>query len=275
MVDKIIEYETKTSGQPWFDKIIFLGGDTSDDSPMNRNYYEGELICDTIYERYMTDFNPVKLYASNKDTDPQLTPTRENFIREVSEGSGFLQLDGHGKPNSWSTHWPHDSGGGWTTSIMIKNFPSLKNGYKLPVCIVGSCHGSQINVTLFATLLEKPKMWTYGQPAPECFSWWLTRKIDGGAIATIGNTGLGIGWVGQESDINGDGIEEPACIEGLGPYQQLMFYKTYHEETDILGEAWKGAQNKYLDTGMDSYTDMKTIAQWILLGDPSLKIGGY
>jgi len=275
MVDKIINYEKEPADGSWFNRMVLVGGDTSDDSPMNRNYYEGELICDTVLERYMTDFTAEKLYASNKDSDPQHTPIPENFQREVSTGCGHLLFDGHAKPNSWSTHWPHDSGGGWTPGIRLKHFPNLKNGYKLPVCVIGGCHSSQINVTLFATLLKKPKMWTYGEPAPECWAWCLTRKINGGAIATIGNTGLGIGWSGQEVDINGDGIAEPACIEGLGPYQQLMFYKTYYEETDILGEAWKGGQTKYLNSGMDDHSDIKTIEEWILLGDPSLKIGGY
>ena len=49
------------------------------------------------------------------------------------------------------------------------------------------------------------------------------------------------------------------------------------EGVDILGEVWGGTINKYLSTfpGMDSQLDAKTITQWVLLGDPSLKIGGY
>lgn len=37
-----------------------------------------------------------------------------------------------------------------------------------------------------------------------------------------------------------------------------------------------GAQKKYLDTflGMEDQTDCKTVEQWPLLSDPSLKIGG-
>jgi len=68
------------------------------------------------------------------------------------------------------------------------------------------------------------------------------------------------------------------CIEGLGGYQQILFYKTYAEsDSGILGEAWGGAQSKYLDAfpGMDDFVDSKTVEQWLLLGDPSLKIGGY
>jgi len=277
MVNKIINYEKEPADSSWYDRILFVAGDSHNDSD-SFDFIEGELTCDKILGTYMTDFNPIKLYASYKDTDPQHTPEPANFLREMSTGCGFLLFDGHAKPNSWSTHWLFRSGGGWTKDIAIYDFPNLQNGGKLPVCVVGGCHSNQINVTLLATLLDKPKMWTYGEPTPECFSWWITRKIGGGSIATIGNTGLGIGWVGGESDLNGDGIDEPVCIEGLGGYQQILFYKTYSESgSGILGEAWGGAQREYLDAfpGMGDFVDAKTVEQWLLLGDPSLKIGGY
>jgi hypothetical protein len=245
---------------------------------MDRNYYEGELICETVLDRYMTGVNPLKLFSSNKNTNPDFTPLPDNFLRELSKGCGHLLLDGHASPGVWVTHWTYDDGFGWTEDIIIAEFPKLKNKNKYPVCIVGGCHSNQINVSAINTWLDKDnskKMWTYGDFVPECWGWWLTRKINGGSVATIGNSGLGIGWVGQESDLNGDGIEDPVCLEGLGPYQQLMFYKTLVEESDILGECWVGAQTKYLNTGMDAWEDIKTIEQWLLLGDPSLKIGGY
>ena len=120
-------------------------------------------------------------------------------------------------------------------------------------------------------------MWTHGFAFPECFSWWLTRKIGGGSIATMGNTGLGYGAVGNHDDVDGDGVDLPDTLEAVGGYQILNFYKTYAEGIDILGEVWGGAQKKYLDTfpGMEDQTDCKTVEQWPLLGDPSLKIGGY
>ena len=120
-------------------------------------------------------------------------------------------------------------------------------------------------------------MWTHGLAFPECFSWWLTRKIGGGSIASMGNTGLGYGAVGNHDDVDGDGVDLPDTLEAVGGYQILNFFKTYAEDIDILGEVWGGAQKKYLDTfpGMDDQTDCKTVEQWPLLGDPSLKIGGY
>jgi hypothetical protein len=274
MVDKIIKYESEPG--KWFDKIVFVAGDTHNDP--DTNYVEGELICDYIFDNYMSDFKPVKLYASNREIDPTHVPSPENIIREVSRGCGHLLFTGHGNPGSWNTHWVgyfgwDDSPGG----IHCYQFPDLSNGDKLPVCLVEGCHNSQFNITFLATLLNKPFMWTYGVAFPECWSWWLTRKVGGGSIATIGHTGLSYESVGETGDLDGDGENLPDVLEIFCGYQNLQFYKTYYEGVDILGKVWGGTIRKYLDAhpGMSLQGHAKTVEQWVLLGDPSLKIGGY
>lgn len=277
MVNKIINYEKSAAGSAWYDTAVYIAGDSHDDP--GTNYIEGELVCEKIDAEYMDEFTAVKLYGSNKDTDPSKTPELKNILREISAGCGHLFLDGHANPASWVTHYPGEFDY-WASGIDIAQFWRLRNGIKLPVCNVEGCHNSQFNVTLFSTLSDKEnskKTWCYGMPVPECWSWWLTRKIGGGAISTVGNTGLGYGTVGEHGDLDGDGINEPDCLEALGGYWFIQWYKTFDEGVDILGEVWAGAQNKYLDTfpGMDYQIDAKTVQQLLLLGDPSLKIGGY
>jgi hypothetical protein len=280
MVNKIINYEKEPADSSWYNKIVAIAGDSHDDS---EGYIEGELICDKILETYMTNFTPTKLYASNKEVSSVYTPVTSNIMREISAGCGHLLFDGHANPYSWTTHWPgeFDSMIKPDGGIDIHHFPMLRNSDKLPVCVVGGCHTAQFNVSFLVALNDRDNskhMWTYGFPALECFNWWLTRKVGGGAIASIGNTGLGIGWVGGESDLNGDGVAEPVCMEGLGGYQQILFYKSFVENgSDFLGEAWGGAHSQYLNAfpGMDAFVDSKTVEQWVIIGDPSLKIGGY
>ena len=226
----------------------------------------------------MTEFNPVKLYASYKTSDPSHIPSPSNIKRDVTAGCGFLLFEGHGHPGSWNTHWPgylewDDTPGG----IDVTKFIGLKNGINLPICVIGGCHNSQFNVTLMATTLDEPFMWTHGMPVSESFAWHLVRLSNSGTIASFGNTGLGYGKVGEHGDLDGDGENLPGTIEALGGYQIGMFFKTVDEGKDILGEAWGGSVKKYLDTypGMDYQIDAKTVEQWPLLGDPSLKIGGY
>lgn len=276
MVDKIITYETESSGASWFNRMIVVGGDSHHDS--STNYNEGEVVCNHILETYMSSFTPVKLYASFKTSNPDFVPSDTNIIREVDQGAGFFLFDGHGSPGSWNTHWPgehnwQDTPGG----ISCYDFMDMANAGKYPITVVGGCHNSQFNVSLIYTLFDMPYSWSHGVPYAECFGWHLARKKDGGGIASLGNTGLGYGAVGNHADLDGDGIDLPDTCETLGGYQEVAFFKAYDEGLDILGEVWAGAERDYLNVfpGMEDQTDCKTVTQWPLLGDPSLKIGGY
>jgi len=279
VVTKIIDYERLKHESDWYDNLVLIGGDSHDDS---EDILEGEVACDYVAENYMEEFNPIKLYSSHgKDqnsANDKYIPSPDAIQTEVTTGCGHLLFEGHGHPGSWNTHWPgefnwEDTPGG----IDVAQFNGLKNEIKLPVCVIGGCHNAQFNVTLMATTLNKPFMWTHGTPVAESFAWHLVRLTSGGTIASFGNTGLGYGAVGDNGDIDGDGINQPDTLEAVGGYQIRMFYKTFDEGADILGDVWLGTQNKYLDTwpGMEDQTDCKTVEQWPILGDPSLKIGGY
>ena len=278
VVTKIIAYEKYKHKTNWYDNMVGIGGDSHDDSDTT-DYLEGELACDYVLENYMTEFNPVKLYASYKTTDSGHIPSPDNIIREVSAGCGFLLFEGHGNPGSWNTHWPGIYNWGDTPGgIDVTDFYKLKNDINLPICVIGGCHNSEFNVSIASTIDPNEEfMWTYGQPIGECFSWHLVRLSKGGTIASFGNTGLGYGAVGNYGDQDGDGIDLPDTLEALGGYQIRMFFKTIDEGEDILGAAWGKSTRYYLNTfpGMDDQTDAKTVEQWPLLGDPSLKMGGY
>lgn len=280
MVNKIINYEESPAPSSWYDKIILCGGDSFDDPPTN--YLEGEVVCERIADDYMSEYTQIKLYASNKISDPDMTCEGKNIIREVRKGAGHLFLDGHASPISWTTHWPGEFEGpdSWTENIIIYDFPKLLNGKKLPVAAVEGCHNNQFNVSLIESMRDKGgvlHMWTYGYPTPECWSWWLTRKIGGGAIATTGNTALGYGAVGEHGDLDHDDIIEPDILEKFGGFYFDQYYEEFDAGAIILGDVHSGALTDYCDThpGMDYQIDAKTLEQMTLLGDPSLRIGGY
>ena len=87
-----------------------------------------------------------------------------------------------------------------------------------------------------------------------CFAWNWIRKSDGGAIANIGATRTAFG--GFDS--------------GAGK-MSIEFFSTY-ESCETIGEMWSNAQIGY---NMDVPWDYFTLEEFILLGDPSLKVGGY
>ena len=108
---------------------------------------------------------------------------------------------------------------------------------------------------------------------PECWSWVFVKKANGGAIASIGSSGYGGVNIG---DYNDNSI--PDCIEGLDGWFETQFFRLYNEEhLDFLGETYSQVITDYVNS-FPVYTDRydaKIIQTHILLGDPSLKIGGY
>ncbi|HEC82267.1 MAG TPA: peptidase C25, partial [Thermoplasmatales archaeon] len=267
MIEKIIGYENNyAKDDSWFKKMVVVGGDTF--PPSNDPYYEGEVSTSKSLE-YMEGFEGVKLYTSTGTlTGP------DDVINAVSQGCGFLNFEGHGNPASWATHPPHDEET-WIAGLDIPDMIKLSNKDMYPVCVVGGCHNSQFNVSLLNLLKFKEiyEIYYKSEWSPECWSWWLTRGIDRGAIAAIGCTGLGYGYVG---DYNSDGI--PDAIQGLGGWIDIEFFRIYgQEEKEILGEVHGTAISNYVATFpvMNDQIDCKTVQEWVLLGDPTLMIGGY
>jgi hypothetical protein len=256
-VKKIINYEKTKADDSWFKKMVVVGGDTY----TSNDDYEGENYTQRALDN-MPDFTGVKLWTSLGTFTGPLS-----LIREINKGCGFLFLSGHGSPGVWGTHPPKNDE---ELIYGFKQFTSyfLFNRNKLPVCILGSCHGSMFNVSLFLTT------WNGRYPLFECLAWKLTRKVGGGAIATIGNTALGYG-----------AIDKLDPSRGGGEYIEIFFFEEYGKNNShVLGQAWGNAIERYLDrfpvdfsqgSNSDTCLDAKVVQEWVLLGDPSLKIGGY
>jgi hypothetical protein len=259
IVRKIITYETKTRMDPWFNTMVVVAGDTY---PGRTPYYDGEVYTQMALD-YMPDFTQKKLWTSNGS----LSKPRD-VIRAINDGCGFIFFSGHGNPKTWSTHPPDDETT-WITGLHLKHMPFLINRKKLPVCIDGSgCFNSMFNISLRSTF-----SFIYGLPTPICWSWALTKKRNGGSIATIGSTGFS--------------YESPDINTGYGGIEWLdiHFFEQYGQKNiSILGEAWGKTIVSFLDNNPIDWNDAsingtalvaKNAKQWLLIGDPSLRIGGY
>ncbi len=276
-------------------------------------YYEGEWVTGekSVNGRggalhYMPgSFEKEILWTSNgKFTD------MEDVIDAFSKGSGFAFFSGHGSPGYWGDQTPGIPGNRGPASVHglvvsnIHSFPpflrekplwpmdELSNTNKLPVTVVGGCHNSLFNVSLIPSMMQfynmklfgrNNYMWTYFQAVPQCWGWYMVQLPETGSIATIGNTGLGWGWEGEFCTIGaGDGWISSEFFKQYGDHHG-------EEDYDILGNVYLQTQTNYVntfkdftlpecwwfpDTGWDAI-DAQAIEQWVLLGDPSLKIGGY
>ncbi len=267
MVNKIITYETQTYNKEWFNRFVVVSGDTYPEGqyPFNTSGYEGEENTEKAIEN-MTDFNPIRLWVSNNNfTGPK------DVIRTINKGCGLMFFEGHASAMSWGTH-PYNSHEfiyGLKTSYMWKLF----NGYKLPVVVAGACHNGQFDITPLNLLKNFKQAIYHGTYGLECWAWKLTSKPFGGSIATISNTGLGMTKEDKDS------------MQGAGDFMDVQFFYHYgRNHSDILGELWGMSIERYLDyypvdwntpAAWDYAYDAKTVQEWTLFGDPSLKIGGY
>jgi len=276
MVNKIINYEKDKCDENWFNNLLLVAGDSYNDT---NHFNEGELIAEEAIGQ-MPDFTPVKVYASEQDIN------RKTVNDAMNQGSGFAYFCGHGNPKSWTTHFP-PNGTEWTTGYTIRDMMFLKNREKLPIAVVGGCHNAQFDVTMsniikgiqedglhyFSPKSGSAGRFWYSEWVPNCWAWWLTSKIGGGAIATIANTGLG-----THGDGDSDNNSIADYLEVLDGWLELRFLKLYGEEHyDILGENHGETLTGYLHRflGDEAKMDVKMVQQWELFGDPSLKIGGY
>ena len=277
VVNKIISYEN-TADDSWFKKVVLVGGDTFNDINGN-NYLEGEIANQKVAE-ILDDFESEKIWWSENEVN------QKNVVNAIGKGCGFVHLSGHGSPAAWFVKdFIKNPNGKYIWALDVYHFPLLKNGDKLPIVVIGGCHNSMFNTSLYKSakevittiivkyILQKHYTTWYWIPAPESMGWWFVKQEGGGAIATFGCTGLGLGTIG---DSNKDGI--PDCIQYLLTWLELRFFKVYKNGTDVLGEAWGNAINDYINEFLSerqSQRDVKTVQEWVLLGDPTLKIGGY
>jgi len=283
-------YGNVTNIHVWIKNSTSLETVFSDWRNNTQMYYEGEWICGTEEAMgrtgaagYMADFEINTIFASNGEMKNQ-----RDFMNAYNEGAGFLFMSGHGSPNVWGDHFPGVPGnrqwGSFTglSVTTLKSYPmflglplfpmsKLKNYNKLPVTLIGGCHNSQFNVSIFPGVLDwfnNKNTWCHGAVVPECFSWYLVKMPGRGAIATIGNTGLGYGTLGEETTVAG--LDGGICIE---------FFEQYGEHgNEILGQAYTETLNSYVSDffgPVENLDHIKSLQQWVLLGDPSLKIGGY
>jgi len=265
MVNKIITYENEAYGNPWFNDMICIAGDTYPEH-LNPLWvgYEGEYYADRALEN-MSDFNPVTLYASDETFTGQ-----KDVINAVNQGCGFLYFVGHGNPKSWGNHPP--DGEEFIDGLSTYTMHKLKNKEKLPVCVVSGCHNSQFDVSLWRILNRRSRY--LGEAAAECWGWRMTRRIGGGSIATVGCSALGYT---KEDKVSFSG--------GLNELESLFFKAYGQDDITIVGETFSTAITSYLDTYTpihwnttavgDSFIDVKVVQSWVLFGDPSLQIGGY
>ena len=258
VVEKIINYENQIADDSWFKRMVVIGGDTYSEF----EGYEGEIYNQRALDK-MQDFTGIKLWASTGS----LSKYGLSTIKEINKGCGFLYLSGHGNKHVWVTNSPEGSSVGKFGRFHML---FLINKNKLPVCLVGGCHNSNFDIGNENIVKSIFLPWSFETWRLGCWSWYLVSSSRGGSIATIGSTGLC--WYSTE--YGGGGSD----------WLNTHFFREYDNGQYTLGSIWKETITGFIETfpidwdlpaGSISSIDAKSVQEWVLLGDPSLRIGGY
>jgi len=139
----------------------------------------------------------------------------------------------------------------------------LENGYELPIIFFDACLTAKLDFVLQDLLDYKQyrifdilaRILDYNTSLRlPCYAWYFVKHEGGGAIATIGATRTAFGGVDS----------------GAGK-MSIEFFNNY-KNSETLGQMMTKGQNAYITDVPD---DEFTVEEFILLGDPSLKLGGY
>ena len=262
MVDKIITYETEANGSSWSNRMVAIGGDTL---PAYEGY-EGEATCD-IATSYMTGCTIQKLYTSTGNlTGPA------DIINAVNQGCGFVMTRGKGGTDRIRMGLPE---GSELIAFRNKDISRLTNKNQYPIIVLGECiHGKfDVNIRNLVKVLLNKSGYTRYDCIYECIAWRLVREKDAGAIATLTNTNI---CYGAPGDADENGIPDDA--EMYGGFLAVELFRLYGQEgIHTLGILHQQALTNYVNqfpVNTNKYHS-KSVQEFILLGDPSLQIGGY
>jgi len=266
VVKKIIDYETNDFDDPWFKKMLVVAGDTY---PEKTDYIDGENYTQQAID-IMTDFKSVKIWSTLGNLNWL------NIVKEFNKGCGFVFFSGHGGANSWGTHPPNDVNN-WIGHFKLRHMNFLFNKNKLPVVLSASgCFNNMFNVSLrnsFLVYFNLFGLLSIQGYVPRCWGWNLVRNPHGGSIATIASTAYSY----ESSDVD---TKRGGC-----EWLDIHFFEEYkNSNTKLLGECWGNTITRFLNNFTINWNDnssygdaliAKNVEQWLLIGDPSLKIGGY
>ena len=258
LVNKVITYEETTAQQPWFNRLILMGGDTFP----GHGVIEGELVTNLIGATMSQhQFELVKLWTSTNTFNPFI------INKEINEGAGFISYSGHGYEQGFGTSPPNvENRIQYYSPYLIGVF----NGDKLPIIFFDACSTTKLDFNVEDALYWYPEplarlfVFLEGDPFQldtlfPCFSWQLVKKQNGGAIAAIGSTRVAF-----------TGVDETGPHWGAG-YMNSRFFENY-EPGKTLGELFNNAQVDYLQ---HIGKELITLEEFNLIGDPSLRIGGF
>lgn len=203
----------------------------------NHGIIEGEYVTDLIADE-MDGFESIRLWTSESTFNPLSIDLR------TSSGAGFISYSGHGYITGFGTSPPDVEE---RIEYFNRHLLGMLNGYKLPIVFFDACLTGTLDYKLFDLISSTG------------FAYNIVKRPFGGAIAAVGATRVAF------TDVDHHGVH------GGAGYLNLHFFMNYEEGISV-SEMLTKSQYDYLNyVGKDCLT----LEEFILIGDPSLKTGGY
>ena len=213
MVNRIIQYEKSPEISPWRKRLLMLGGVGKEFSLQNDS-----LIANKV----RPEFESIRIY-----TDDPTAPVyggRRDVIETFNRGAAIINFIGHGGGSIWADN----------RMMGLEDVPLLENGGRLPFVISMTCFTGY-----------------FDNPHGSCLAEEMVRAKNGGAIAFLGDTGLG--WLFGDFFFN-----------------QEIFNSIFRDDARMLGEIIADAKIRFI-TQNPGYIDL--VEMFTLFGDPALTLG--
>jgi len=238
VVDKIVDYENNADDS-WFKRALMCGGDGF---PTERypgvatpGIYEGEIVCDVI-AGLLLNKDVISTKAYCSEEGDLLVTSLHDIVPEMTKGYGFVHMTGHASPFSLGSYYPNV-----LPLIDFYNWFNLRkydNDGKLPFMVAEGCHNAQIDVT--TQQLIDLILTDYSYPVSR--SEWIPHDASSQLVIQPGGGCIAV--IGN-TGLGLGGINN-WCTKVVGGKMNINFFNAY-----------------------------ATAEIRQLVGDPSVKLGGY
>jgi len=232
----------------WFKNVTILGG-----QPFDTMYYYGEVMTlDSVNQEYFNGMDITKFYL-----------TDDNFIKSIAEpylktnDGGFFYDICHG---SGDAIYFDDN-----TCISASNLLGYPANTEVPVVVSIACDDGYFDFDLYPAPYLSPPYVSFGEGV---------IRSQAGGIAYFGGSRTNYG----APDIT---FNSGTMIIGEEPFMAGMLtylFKSYHSGKTTLGDLGQDAINDFVANNVmtgttdETITNRITLFEFVLLGDPALKI---
>lgn len=262
-VKKVIQYENGAYGSDWASRALLIATKDWRESACEE--------LDTIAKIYLKKYNIIKLYSTGNPCEITESQNSKIINDYIEDGVGFVTYIGHGGLQKWQTDNDYD----------VSDILALSNSSKLPIVFASACDTAGFYSPIFPLspyrdvngVMHRGTEKTDNNPNPEYFNSTppqpaciqddftlnsmaetMTVNIGGGAIA----------YIGASLTSNDESLD------------LLHFFFESIQKKQIIGDVWintiKSYYNKY--NHPDLLPQLSQPLRYLLLGDPSLRIGG-